>query len=75
MSFQAKLATALLKKVVAAIKDLVEDVSLECTPGEGVFVQAMDTSHVCLVSVHLRLAAFREYACPKSMTMSVKLET
>ena len=51
--FEAKLAEAIvLKKIIDAIKDLVTDVNIDATPN-GISLQAMDSSHVALVSLTL----------------------
>ena len=42
-----------MKKVVDAIKDLVTDVNLEVSDA-GISLQAMDSSHVALVSLKLK---------------------
>lgn len=51
---------ALLKKLVEAIKDLITDGNFVCS-AEGITLQAMDTSHVCLVSFLLRSDGFEHY--------------
>ena len=64
--FEAKLSEALiLKKIIDAIRDLVTDVNIDATPQgkyppwlinplisvPGLSLQAMDSSHVALVSL------------------------
>lgn len=59
--FEAKLADgSLLKKILEAIKDLVNEATWECSDA-GVSLQAMDSSHVSLVSLLLRCDAFETY--------------
>ena len=49
--FEATLREAsTLKRIVEAIKDLVTDVNIDATP-QGISLQAMDSSHVALVSL------------------------
>jgi len=62
----------LLKKVVDAMKDLCKDVNFDCSE-KGLSVQAMDSSHVALVSLLLRESAFAEFKCdrPTSLGMNV----
>jgi proliferating cell nuclear antigen len=56
--FEAKLNEGhTLKKIVEAIKDLVTDVNLDVSP-QGISLQAMDTSHVALVSLFLSMEGF-----------------
>lgn len=47
--FEAKLSDGtVLKRIVDAIKDLVQDVNLDIS-ASGISLQAMDSSHVALV--------------------------
>ncbi|KHJ80600.1 proliferating cell nuclear antigen [Oesophagostomum dentatum] len=51
--FEAKLANAaLLKKIIESIKDLVTDAPFDCSES-AMCLQAMDSSHVALVSLKL----------------------
>jgi len=71
--FEAKLATSVvLKKVIDAVKDLLNDAQWECTES-GMALQAMDSSHVALVSLKLRAEGFEEYRCDRSLNMGVNL--
>ena len=48
--FEARLAEGnVLKKIVEAIKELVKSVNLDAS-SNGISMQAMDSSHVALVS-------------------------
>jgi len=70
---KAKLAQAgLLKKVVEAMKDLVTDTNLDCSQS-GVSLQAMDSSHVALVSLLLRENGFEEYRCDRPRSLGLNL--
>ncbi|KAK6933060.1 Proliferating cell nuclear antigen, PCNA, C-terminal [Dillenia turbinata] len=62
----------LLKKVLESIKDLVNDANFECS-GAGFSLQALDSSHVALVSLLLRSEGFEHYRCDRSVTMGVNL--
>lgn len=71
---EARLATAvLLKKLVEALRELVTNINLECT-AEGIELQAMDTSHVALVTFVLRASSFDEYRCDGALTLGLSLE-
>eukprot|EP00798_Chlamydomonas_sp_ICE-L_P015860 gene15860-21988_t len=51
--FEARLIQgSLLKKLVEALKDLVSEVNWDVST-EGISMQAMDSSHVCLCTFHL----------------------
>jgi len=71
--FEARMQQAgLLKKVLDAIKDLVEQANFECT-SSGVQLQAMDSSHVSLVSLLLRADGFEHYRCDRSLSLGINL--
>ncbi|KAF8211701.1 proliferating cell nuclear antigen, N-terminal domain-containing protein [Mycena galopus ATCC 62051] len=72
---EAKLAEAsTLKKLLDAIKELVTDANFECNE-EGLNLQAMDNSHVALVSVHLEAAGFKRFRCDRPMPLGVNLSS
>ncbi len=71
--FHAKLNEGLLiKKLIDSIKDLVSDINLEINP-MGISLQAMDSSHVALVTLNLSSEGFEEYRCDKPMTLGVSI--
>jgi proliferating cell nuclear antigen len=73
--FEAKLAqSSLLKKVLDALKELVEDANLECS-SSGISCQAMDNSHVALVAMELNSEGFEPYRCDRNITLGIKLST
>ncbi|KAJ4982794.1 pyridoxal kinase, partial [Stagonosporopsis vannaccii] len=63
---------ALLKKVVDAIKDLVQDCNFDCNDS-GIALQAMDNSHVALVSMLLRSEAFNPFRCDRNIALGINL--
>eukprot|EP01114_Cavostelium_apophysatum_P019110 TRINITY_DN605_c0_g1_i1.p1 TRINITY_DN605_c0_g1~~TRINITY_DN605_c0_g1_i1.p1 ORF type:complete len:258 (+),score=72.65 TRINITY_DN605_c0_g1_i1:95-868(+) len=71
--FEAKLAQAsLLKKLLDSIKDLVTDANFDCNK-EGISLQAMDSSHVALVSMLLRADAFEPYRADRNLALGINL--
>eukprot|EP01121_Diplochlamys_sp_Union-15-3_P018708 TRINITY_DN6874_c0_g1_i1.p1 TRINITY_DN6874_c0_g1~~TRINITY_DN6874_c0_g1_i1.p1 ORF type:complete len:258 (-),score=56.65 TRINITY_DN6874_c0_g1_i1:40-813(-) len=71
--FEAILKEAsILKKLIDAIKDMVEEANFDCTPS-GISLQAMDSVHVSLVAIHLRAGDFEKYRCDKNMSLGVNL--
>mmetsp|Transcript_5407 Transcript_5407/g.9088 ORF Transcript_5407/g.9088 Transcript_5407/m.9088 type:complete len:258 (-) Transcript_5407:157-930(-) len=71
--FEAKLSEGhILKKIVEAIKDLVTDVNLDVTPS-GISLQAMDTSHVALVSLSLSMEGFESYRCDTNVVLGINI--
>lgn len=72
--FEARLVQgSLLKKVLESIKDLVTDANFEADPQEGFKLQAMDSSHVSLVSLKLHANGFEHYRCDRPLTMGMNL--
>lgn len=63
---------ALLKKVFDAIKEMVPEVNLECS-SNGIQLQAMDNSHVALVSLDLRDQAFESYRCDRGRCLGLNM--
>ncbi|KAH0292231.1 proliferating cell nuclear antigen, partial [Aureobasidium sp. EXF-3399] len=73
MVLEARLEQAnLLKKVVEAIKDLVQDCNFECNDS-GVGLQAMDNSHVALVSMLLKADSFSPFRCDRNIALGINL--
>jgi proliferating cell nuclear antigen len=61
--FQASLAKALtFKRLIDSVRELVTDVNIEVSAA-GLALQAMDTSHVALVSFLLRAGEFENFSC------------
>lgn len=63
----------LLKKVLDATKDLVTDANFDCSQ-DGFALQAMDSSHVSLVSLKLRSDGFEHYRCDRNLSMGMNLK-
>jgi proliferating cell nuclear antigen len=71
--FEARLPQAsLLKKLVEAIKDLVNHGNFEAAE-DGISLQAMDTAHVCLVALQLRSDGFEAFRCDRNVTLGINL--
>lgn len=71
--FEAKLPKAdILKKIIESIKDLVSEVNIDTTP-TGISLQAMDSSHVALVSLQLSSDGFTEYRSDRAMTLGISI--
>eukprot|EP00826_Nyctotherus_ovalis_P058356 TRINITY_DN8012_c0_g1_i11.p2 TRINITY_DN8012_c0_g1~~TRINITY_DN8012_c0_g1_i11.p2 ORF type:complete len:260 (-),score=96.08 TRINITY_DN8012_c0_g1_i11:114-893(-) len=63
---------SILRRLIESIKDLVNDVNLE-TSSDGIALQAMDSSHVALVSLTLHAAGFVNYRSDKSLTLGINI--
>jgi proliferating cell nuclear antigen len=73
--FEAKLGNAgLLKRIIDAVKDLVTDAPFDCSEG-GLSLQAMDSSHVALVSLKLEAGGFETYRCDRSQSIGISMTT
>jgi len=65
--FEATLVKGVLfKKIVEAIKDLVSDGIFEVNEA-GIHLQAMDSSHVALVSLSLPSDMFAHFRCDRTV--------
>ncbi|KAI9813059.1 MAG: proliferating cell nuclear antigen [Pycnora praestabilis] len=68
-------ALALLTRVlgvVEAIKDLVQDCNFDCNDS-GIALQAMDNSHVALVSMMLKAESFSPFRCDRNIALGINL--
>ena len=73
MMFEAKLQDGtILKRIVDAIKDLVQDVNLDIS-SEGISLQAMDSSHVALVQMNLARSGFAKYRIERNTTIGLSI--
>jgi len=73
--FEARLVQgSLLKKVLEAIKDLLNEATWDCGQS-GITLQAMDNSHVSLVSLNLRADGFDKYRCDRNLSMGMNLSS
>jgi len=73
--FEARLTQAgLLKKLLEAVKDLVSEANFDCT-ATGISLQAMDSSHVSLVSLLLRSDSFEHYRCDRNISLGINLSS
>jgi proliferating cell nuclear antigen len=71
--FESRLAQGvLLKKILEAIKDLVTEANFDCN-SNGLSLQAMDSSHVSLVSMLLRAEGFDPYRCDRNISLGINL--
>lgn len=61
-----------LPQVVDAIKDLVQDCNFDCNDS-GIALQAMDNSHVALVSMMLKSESFSPFRCDRNIALGINL--
>nr|XP_027200399.1 proliferating cell nuclear antigen-like [Dermatophagoides pteronyssinus] len=62
----------LLRKLFDSIKEMLNDINLECSDS-GIGVQAMDASHVALISVSLLQGAFDYYTCSNRYSLGLNM--
>jgi len=73
--FEARLVQGnLLKKVLESLKDLLKEATWDCSDS-GIQLQAMDNSHVSLVSVNLRADGFDKFRCDRQLSMGMSLDS
>ena len=73
--FEARLVQGnLLKKVLESVKDLLRQATWDCSD-TGIQLQAMDTSHVSLVSINLSSEGFDKFGCERQLSMGMNLES
>jgi proliferating cell nuclear antigen len=71
--FQASISKALvLKKIIEAIRELINEVNIEVN-ADGLGLQAMDSSHVALVSLLLKSTEFEEFHCREDQFFSLNI--
>jgi len=63
----------ILAKIAIAISELVTDANIDCRE-QGMSLQAMDSSHVSLVSMLLRAEGFEPWECDNSCQLGVHLD-
>lgn len=63
----------ILTKIIAAICEIIVDANIDCRR-EGMSLQAMDSSHVSLVSMLLRAEGFEPWECENSCQLGVHLD-
>jgi len=62
-----------LTKIIAAMTDLVTDANFDCRE-QGMSLQAMDSSHVSLVSLLLRAEGFEPWKCEQGCQLGIHLD-
>lgn len=71
--FEARLTQgSLLKKLVDAVKELCSEANWDVN-AQGISMQAMDSSHVCLVTFVLNSDGFAHYRCDRPLTLGISM--
>jgi proliferating cell nuclear antigen len=70
---EAELSSPVLfRKLLDALHELVDEANIDCNQS-GLSMQAMDASHVALVSMHLNAKGFDSFKCNQNVTLGVNL--
>lgn len=73
--FEAELKQGqIIKMIIESMKDLVKEGNLDCSQS-GISLQAMDSSHVSLITLLLRAEGFNQYRCDKPIALGLSLES
>ncbi|CAK9300158.1 unnamed protein product, partial [Gordionus sp. m RMFG-2023] len=71
--FEARLIDgSILKRILEASRDLLTEAAWECSES-GISLQAMDGSHVSLVSLFLGADGFDYYRCDRNLSMGINM--
>lgn len=72
---EAQLDKALtLKRIVDALRDLVDVCYLNCSQ-DGITIKAIDGGYIALVNLVLREEGFRTYQCPEPVVLGVNIKS
>lgn len=63
-----------LKRIVDALKDLVDVCYLNCSQG-GITIKAIDSGYIALVNLVLNEDGFRQYQCPEPVVLGVNIKS
>lgn len=71
--FEARLEQSVtLKKLLESVRDLIDQANFDCS-ADGISLQAMDTSHVSLVTMSLRSQAFEMFRCDRPLSLGINM--
>lgn len=71
--FEAHLSKAVIfRKVIESMLNLVQEVNI-LADSKGISIDAMDSSHVSLVFLHLNEGGFESFRCDKSFNLGINL--
>uniref|UniRef100_A0A7S2ZH23 DNA sliding clamp PCNA n=1 Tax=Rhodosorus marinus TaxID=101924 RepID=A0A7S2ZH23_9RHOD len=73
--FEARLEeSAVLKKILDSVRDLVQEANWDCND-DGIVMQSMDSSHISLVCFMVRASSFEVYQCERNVSLGVKIDS
>lgn len=62
----------ILKKLIEAVKDFINEANIECT-SSGIQLQAMEENHVTLVQFLLRSEGFDTFRCDRTLCLGINI--
>ncbi|KAJ1918298.1 proliferating cell nuclear antigen [Mycoemilia scoparia] len=65
---------ALLKKIVEALKEMVNESNFDCGDS-GISMQAMDSAHIAMCSLLLRSEGFEPYRCDRVISLGLSFSS
>ena len=65
---------SLLKKLVEAVKEFINEANFDCS-SSGIQLQAMDANHVTLVQFLLRSDGFATYRCDRNVCLGINVQS
>lgn len=72
--FEARLLkTGQFKKILEAISEFLIEATFNCSDS-GIHLQAMDDTHVCLVSMYLKSTSFDKFRCDRNISLGINLK-
>ena len=71
--FEAKFSEcSVFRRIIESMKDLVKNVNIDVTQ-KGIFIQAIDSCHIAIVSLQLEEKVFSSYIFNKPFTLRVPI--
>lgn len=72
---EAKLSDPqVFKKIVEAVKELVNEVNFDCN-ASGITLQAMDSTHVALATLLMHADEFDNFRCDRNIPLGINLSS
>lgn len=71
-TFHPSGAGKLFCKLVETVHELCREVNFHCGPN-GIWMQAMDSSHVCVITFNLDAEGFKHFECESDMKIGINL--
>lgn len=70
--FECMMEGIFLKRLFETLREICSDISVECN-GDGITMQAMDTSHISLIHLVIQPDFFQHYRCDSPCTLGLNI--